>query len=492
MDDLDVLKIGITVGLFFGILFICSLCYFILCFIDKCCKKDSSRNGKNKFFTYMNLFSGGVFFATSLLHLLPEAREEMKKFSELASILFDFPTCEFMVSIGFFLVLFIEQLISKLHKIFEARKKAKSLLSKQTHIFMAEALANVTTDDATVEHQKKKKHEIDENKPESLFAENRSESEKWDNKCSSIIICNDESCTNYNVSSIENLDSLDAEFPSQRDIRDDDFVDISLFATNKNEISSSNNDGASMKPYDIINNSNSSTLISQFHESSTHDFQSENSYTNYNPEFFASRLPYCNCSLNRNPRYKNPDKEIINTTKTISNSYIRKAIESSDSLSTIKQSTREGYRAMILLISLLFHSLFDGLALGLQTNSSIIYTILIAIFFHKSLVALSLTLKFYRAFPGRFRLIFLCFFLFSIISPVGCLIGWLVSGSDSIHIVIRTGCSGILQSLSTGTFLFVTFIEILGPELGHGQSKLISIFFVLFGFLLIAILKMIL
>lgn len=499
MDELDKLKIGITVGLLFGILFVCIICYFILNCIAKRCNKESEKNGKsrrNKLFTRLNLFSGGVFFATSFLHLLPEAKEEIRKFFDLATITFQFPACEFIVSIGFFLVLFAEQLTSRLHRIFVARKK--SLQSNQTPIFTAEITTNVTTEDRNDEKNKNKfEYKADYQNVESLAVENKtntSECEDPDNQISSIVLCNDATCTEYKSSATETLYSVDAELPSKRARRGENIVDDSFDTTKRNESVPSNKGGISLEAFRTISESKPSMLTLHSQGSSLNNFKRENNLTNYNPLFSTSKLADCSCSLNQFHKCMNGDTNITNKISTTAGteSYLKKAIEPSDSVCTVNPSKREGYRAIILLVSLLFHSLFDGLALGLQTNFSNVYTILIAILFHKTLVAFSLTLKFFRAFPGRTRFILLCLSLFSAISPIGCLIGWLVSGSDSIHIVIRTGCSGILQSLAAGTFLYVTFIEILGPELGHGQPRLISISFVFVGFLTIAILKFVL
>ncbi|CAE1231409.1 SLC39A1_2_3 [Acanthosepion pharaonis] len=166
----------------------------------------------HSFFT-LSLFSlsiplllGGVFFATSFLHLLPEAKEEMRKFFDLATITFQFPACEFIVSLGFFLVLFAEQLTSRLHRIFVARKKTKSLQSNQTPIFTAEIPTNVTTEDRNDEKNKNKfEYKADYQNVESLAVENKtntSECEDPDNQISSIVLCNDATCTEYNHSSM--------------------------------------------------------------------------------------------------------------------------------------------------------------------------------------------------------------------------------------------------------------------------------------------------
>lgn len=496
MDALGRLKLGITLGLLFGIFFICLLFYFILNRIEKHCnEKDSGRNkdGKHrrqkKIFSRLNLFSGGVFFATSFLHLLPEAKEEMEKFFELASATFDFPASEFIVSLGFFLVLFAEQLTSKVHRTLEARKKAKETLILSAIIPNANNVAiNDNENEEHIKHSSKRK--ADESLNGSLFREIKSEISDFpnqDNKRVSITCDDDEVCKNCNSSLAENPESPRRAALDKKLQRDEDFVTVPLYNTmNKNEYSTTS------EPFGAVIDHNPSTLTLHSKGSlSLRKFQPENSLTvNQTPILSPPNLVYCNCNLKTLHKHVHSDSIMDEETRCESGSYLEKTMTlPSKSEEPGTQSKREGYRAIILLVSLLFHSLFDGLALGLQTSSSKVYTIMIAIVFHKSLVAFSLTLKFYRAFPGKVRFVVVCLFIFSIISPIGSLIGWLVSGSDSIHIAIRAGCSGILQSLATGTFLYVTFIEILGPELGHGQARLTSIFFVFIGFISIAIMK---
>lgn len=58
----------------------------------------------------LNCFAGGVFLATSLLHLLPDVRKDMSKaVAAIGRLPIDFPIAEFITCIGFFIVMLIEQ-----------------------------------------------------------------------------------------------------------------------------------------------------------------------------------------------------------------------------------------------------------------------------------------------------------------------------------------------------------------------------------------------
>ena len=56
-------------------------------------------------------FAGGAFFASSMLELLPTVQEDFKAVFKSASIKMQYPIAEFGISIGFFLILTVEQII---------------------------------------------------------------------------------------------------------------------------------------------------------------------------------------------------------------------------------------------------------------------------------------------------------------------------------------------------------------------------------------------
>lgn len=69
-----------------------------------------SRTTADRVLDMLNCFAGGVFLATSLLHLLPDVRKDLDKvFSESGWEPVDFPLPEFITSIGFFFVMTVEQ-----------------------------------------------------------------------------------------------------------------------------------------------------------------------------------------------------------------------------------------------------------------------------------------------------------------------------------------------------------------------------------------------
>ncbi|CAL1526813.1 unnamed protein product [Lymnaea stagnalis] len=121
-------------------------------------------------------------------------------------------------------------------------------------------------------------------------------------------------------------------------------------------------------------------------------------------------------------------------------------------------------RAFLLLAALSFHTVFDGLAVGLQTKASNIWEMFAAICIHKSLVALCLGMQLFLVYKSRPVKAFFWVFVFSLISPIGVGLGMILT-SGHMNMLAEGLVSWVLQAVATGTFIYVTFFEILWEEL---------------------------
>lgn len=70
-------------------------------------EKKLSKENIKKWIAILNCFTGGVFLATAILHLLPESRELLTE-----SISFEYPVTEAIAGCGFLLTLTLEHLVS--------------------------------------------------------------------------------------------------------------------------------------------------------------------------------------------------------------------------------------------------------------------------------------------------------------------------------------------------------------------------------------------
>ncbi|EFA82691.1 zinc/iron permease [Heterostelium album PN500] len=150
----------------------------------------------------------------------------------------------------------------------------------------------------------------------------------------------------------------------------------------------------------------------------------------------------------------------------------------------ISRKMKDSYIPYILVIGLSVHSLFEGIALGVQNTQVRILDILVAIFAHKFLASFALGVNIVQSKSDNtsFLKIFTLILIFSIASPIGSIIGLLVSNLDC------TLASSILQGVASGTFLYISVIEIIPREINHQSKHLVlKSILLLFGFSIMAI-----
>ncbi|GFN76735.1 Zinc transporter zip3 [Plakobranchus ocellatus] len=146
----------------------------------------------------------------------------------------------------------------------------------------------------------------------------------------------------------------------------------------------------------------------------------------------------------------------------------------------------KGVQALLLLFALSFHTIFDGLAVGLQTSESEVWSVFAAIAIHKSIIAFCLGLELFQTNPEKPWRAILWLLFFALMSPLGIVIGIELT-TGHMNETAKLLASSILQGLAGGTFLYVTFLEILCQYLGHYSSgNFLNQFFIFFGFAIMA------
>ncbi|XP_042327443.1 zinc transporter ZIP1-like [Sceloporus undulatus] len=150
-------------------------------------------------------------------------------------------------------------------------------------------------------------------------------------------------------------------------------------------------------------------------------------------------------------------------------------------------SSAPAFRALMLTLSLSFHSVFEGLAVGLQETQAKVLQLAVAILLHKAVIAVSLALLLLQSrLPLRWLLLSLA--TFALMSPLGLGLGILVThtssegggGGDGGSDTVRSALEGV----AAGTFVYITFLEILPHELSSPApgSRLPRVLAVLLGF----------
>ncbi|XP_023270411.1 zinc transporter ZIP1 [Seriola lalandi dorsalis] len=136
------------------------------------------------------------------------------------------------------------------------------------------------------------------------------------------------------------------------------------------------------------------------------------------------------------------------------------------------------FRSFMLFLSLSLHSVFEGLAIGLQDTDSKVLEICIAILVHKSIIVFSLSVKLVQS---AVRPLWVAAYIgvFALMSPLGIAIGISVMEAQ-----LEAGAliQAILEGLAAGTFIYITFLEILPHELNSPGKQLLKVLFILLGF----------
>jgi zinc transporter 1/2/3 len=155
-------------------------------------------------------------------------------------------------------------------------------------------------------------------------------------------------------------------------------------------------------------------------------------------------------------------------------------------------------RSFILILSLIIHSIFEGIALGANKEYKSFLELFFAIIIHKSIIAFSVGLKLMNLTNKRL-IIFACF-LFSIATPIGILI---VVSMQELLPDNRTSkiVHDILSAFACGTFFYITFFDVLPHELNisthhrhfasniSNRYRLLKVICILIGFSFIAMLS---
>eukprot|EP00752_Nemacystus_decipiens_P008629 g7706.t1 len=125
---------------------------------------------------------------------------------------------------------------------------------------------------------------------------------------------------------------------------------------------------------------------------------------------------------------------------------------------------------LALLIALSVHSVMEGLGVGAKETKA--YNLLFAIAVHKGLAAYALGASLLQS-GVRGKQVTLFVLAFSAMTPIGILLGDIIEkdGEDD-------SAGAVCVALAAGTFLYVSLMEVLPPELAsteHGWSKLGSL-----------------
>lgn len=141
--------------------------------------------------------------------------------------------------------------------------------------------------------------------------------------------------------------------------------------------------------------------------------------------------------------------------------------------------TRAGpLRLASLVLALSAHSVFEGLALGLQEDGAKLGSLFIGVAIHETLAAVALGVSTAKA-GLMLRDASKLAVTVSLMIPLGIGLGM---GIETAQNLAGSIVSVVLQGLAAGTFLFITFFEILSRELEDKHDRLLKVLFLVLGY----------
>lgn len=149
-----------------------------------------------------------------------------------------------------------------------------------------------------------------------------------------------------------------------------------------------------------------------------------------------------------------------------------------------QKSVAAAIRSFLLVAALSFHSIFEGMAIGLQPTLSDVWFLFTAVIVHELAIMFCIGME---MLASKLRVLLYVIYMveLGLITSIGVAIGILVTeyvqDPSAVHLLIIA----ILQGIAAGTLLYVTFLEVLERERqkpGNGLERLLAIvtgFFVL-------------
>lgn len=142
-------------------------------------------------------------------------------------------------------------------------------------------------------------------------------------------------------------------------------------------------------------------------------------------------------------------------------------------------ASHSSLRSLLLLFALSLHSVFEGMAVGLQGSIDDVVSLFLVVIFHKGIISFSLGLNMVQSKLSVTQMLMANMF-FCVTAPLGLGLGM---GITEMQTTFTTAAvSGTLQGIACGTFLYVTFFEVLPHEMNNGENRLLKLLFIILGF----------
>ncbi|KAI6242364.1 hypothetical protein M3Y99_00230800 [Aphelenchoides fujianensis] len=146
-------------------------------------------------------------------------------------------------------------------------------------------------------------------------------------------------------------------------------------------------------------------------------------------------------------------------------------------------------RSVTIVLAIAFHAIIEGLAMGVQQDPPKVWAIFISLTVHKLIVAFSVGLQLARTHAHALRWVVISMVLISLMTPLGGVLGMLVQNAP-MSARLRDYLVLVCQGIAVGTFIYVTFFEVLIHERDNEHPNLLKLLMMLLGFAMIGLIRL--
>ncbi|XP_053207746.1 zinc transporter ZIP3-like [Panonychus citri] len=140
-------------------------------------------------------------------------------------------------------------------------------------------------------------------------------------------------------------------------------------------------------------------------------------------------------------------------------------------------------RGLIIVVAFLAHAVFDGIAIGLQSTTTSVWTIFFAICLHKLVVVFAIGFELFEK-TGSLLLTAIHVAIFSAMSPIGIVLSIIIEDGltedGSLTLIL-------LNAVATGAILYIVFLEILQADRCREVNGLYQLAALILGFILMTL-----
>uniref|UniRef100_A0A0N4ZR93 Zinc transporter ZIP3 n=1 Tax=Parastrongyloides trichosuri TaxID=131310 RepID=A0A0N4ZR93_PARTI len=145
-------------------------------------------------------------------------------------------------------------------------------------------------------------------------------------------------------------------------------------------------------------------------------------------------------------------------------------------------------RAILFASIMSFHSILEGIALGVKDDSKGMIILFGSLLIHKSIESFSVGLQISKENSSKMKMIVITLLTYSFMTPLGAGIGAFLQGLP-IEETTKMSIILVLECLAAGTFIYVTFMEIIAIERENEHDSIQQLLAIIAGFTVITIIQ---